>query len=193
MIGIRPSATAGTRRRRTGAPLAVIAAAVASVFATTGCQQPKTPAQQVESMRLEPNIIEVATFFGTSPIGHVPGQTEPGGLVISALYLFTPDGTGGVKGVFGDGLIHIKLYVVNVDEQGSRARTLAKEWVYTPEQAMPYRTIRPSIMGYAYQIHCAWGDADVLGKDVEVEVEFERRDGRIISSRPKSLKIPTEL
>ncbi len=162
-------------------------------LAAAGCQTPPGGGPAGRALQdLEPNVIKIVTFWGQSPFGPVGGGSKPGGFVIGALYLVAPTEKGGERGVFGDGIIHVYMYVLEKAADGKTVnRRLAKEWLYTPEQALPYRTKRPFLGGYGYQLHCAWGDADVLGKRIEIEVRFERKDGRVITGRPKQYIVPT--
>ncbi|MBN1491029.1 MAG: hypothetical protein JXA69_14035 [Phycisphaerae bacterium] len=155
-----------------------------------GCVEPTTGPVQIAQAPLEPNVIEIATFFSANPFGPVGGSSTPGGFRIGALYLMAPNEQGQSVGVFADGIIHVYLYSVEKDAEGMSARHLVRDWTFDPVQAMPYRAKKATVLGYGYQLHCVWGDADVLGRDVEIEVHFARKDGRLITSTPKAFKVP---
>ncbi len=178
---------------RTGLAAAVLGLVVATM---SGCgPQPNTSGvdriDSADPERLEPNVVKIRTFWTQSPFGRVGGSTKPAGFVLAAMYLVTPTPNGGERGVFGDGIIHVYLYVLERGEDGKYSkRRLVREWLYDPEQAKPFRTKRPYVGGYGYQLHCAWGDVDLCGKRVEIEVHFERRDGQIVRAVPKQFIVP---
>ena len=159
-------------------------------FFIVGCAGPTAGPARIAQAPLEPNVIEIATFFSANPFGPVGGSSTPGGFRIGALYLMAPNEQGRSVGVFADGIIHVYLYAVEKDAEGKPTRRLVRDWTYDPVQAMPYRAKKATVLGYGYQLHCVWGDADVLGKDVEIEVHFARKDGRLITSTAKAFKVP---
>lgn len=173
-------------------------ALAAACLAVAACEEPAggpyAAGGERRGEKLETNIISIAAFFTHNPFGPVGGSNTPGGFRIGALYLSapvrSPEGKTGEEGVFADGIIHVYMYEV---QGGPKTRTerLAREWLFDAEQARPYRSKKKTAMGYGYQLHCAWGDADVLGKNVEVQINFERTDGRVISSRRYGFKVPT--
>jgi len=173
-----------------------VSVAVGGVLAP-GCQMPPASqparlspaAQEVANAPLEPNIIAVIARYGLDPFGRMGGSPRTNAFAISALYLIasTPEGN---KGVFGDGIIHVYMYVLEKDQAGRPARRLAREWTFTPEQAMPFRVKKKTVLGHAYRLHCSWGEEDYLGKRIEIEVTFERRDGRVVRSTPHVATVP---
>jgi hypothetical protein len=52
------------------------------------------------------------------------------------------------------------------------------------------RTTREYELGWAYQPHYYWGEADVQGMEVEVVVWYESPTGRKVYARPQFLKVP---
>lgn len=174
------------------------ASAQVSCLLLAACQAPPAGSSTTSAApeKLESNIIQIAAFFDHNPFGPVGGKPGPGGFRVGALYLLAPvvgpDGKRREQGVFGDGIIHVYLWTLEKNAEGKTERHLAREWVFTPEQARGYRSLKRYPLGYGYQLHCAWGDADVLGKNVEIEIRYERTDGRIITSRPRSFRVPTQ-
>ncbi len=165
--------------------------AVLALAAGGGCAMPPGGAasQRAADPTLNPNIIKVIPFYGQNPFGTVGGGGKTNGFVIQALYLVAPTEKG-EEGVFGDGIIHVSMFVIEPDGEGRPQRRLVREWLFDPEQARPYRTKKRYVGGYGYQLHCPWGDADVLGKRIEIEVSFERRDGQVVRSRPRPFVVP---
>ncbi|MGB9623933.1 MAG: hypothetical protein ACPMAQ_03645 [Phycisphaerae bacterium] len=164
--------------------------AVLALAAGGGCAMPPGGAgTRAADPTLNPNIIKVIPFYGQNPFGTVGGGGKTNGFVIQALYLVAPTEKG-EEGVFGDGIIHVSMFVIESDGEGHPQRRLVREWLFDPEQARPYRTKKRYVGGYGYQLHCAWGDADVLGKRIEIEVSFERRDGQVVRSRPRPFVVP---
>lgn len=140
--------------------------------------------------RLEPNIVQVIPRYKLDPFGRTAGSDRTNGFYISALYLAAPGPKGYTVGVFGDGIIHVYMYVIDRTPEGKEKRTLVREWLFDPEQARKFRSRKLTVTGHGYQIHCPWGDADVLDKTVDIEVAFERKDGRVISSLPRRFRVP---
>lgn len=181
---------AGDRELGTGRSGSAFRRLLASLIllAVVGCQQP-LGGRRPGDVRLETNIIKVVPFFSQSPFGSTGGGGKTNGFVIHALYLVAPTETG-ETGVFGDGIIHVSMFVVESAADGKTTRRLVHEWLFDPEQAAPYRSKKRYVGGYGYQLHCPWGDADVLGKKVEIEVNFERRDGQVVRSRSRQFVVP---
>jgi len=149
----------------------------------------KLSVEQVERARLERDIVAIAPHYNPYPwLLFDVTNPRPQGFKIDALYLISAK-TG--KGVFGDGIIRVKMYRVERDEAGAGKRTLVHVWEFDPQAALPYRCVRRTVLGYGYQLHLKWpDDCDVLGKEISVVVEFVRRDGKVIRSHPKSFIVP---
>jgi len=148
----------------------------------------KPTSAQVAEM-LEPNIISVHAYTDAMNCWiWNDDRSAPRGVIIKALYL-----TGGPsgKGVFGDGIIRPKLYVMERDREGKRQWHLVKEWSYDVDQAMGYRTNREFLPGWGYRLHLKWGDEiDLCGREVRLIVEFERKDGIVVRSGKTDRKVP---
>jgi hypothetical protein len=108
------------------------------------------------------------------------------------------------KGVFGAGTIRVVMFE---DLSGSRGRdaggkvdledAIGKklyEWELTPEQATPYRVLRRAnkkhVLGDGYQLRLSWGDLDLAGKNVALQLEYVRGDGQRVVRKPFWLQIP---
>jgi len=185
---------------RRGNGSAMIVAALSAALLSTGCTnqlqttQPQardnsksaqpTPAQ-VRQM-IDPNVVGVAAFYDPfNPWLWTEDHGKPRGLLIRALYL---QGSKG-KGVFGDGTIRPKLYVREI-QNGQEQWQLAKEWSYTVDQAMNYRTNREFALGWGYRLGLPWGDLNLAGREVRIIVEFERNNGQIVASDKKDFLVP---
>jgi len=169
---------------------------VASSWAMCGCaasspaamRKPVLTAEEAVNMPLEENILSVAAFYPSiTPWIFTDDRSRVRGVVISSLYLGGPDHLG----VFGDGMIRPRLYVLDADKENPQPPQLLKEWSYDPEQAMPFRSKKRSMMGYGYRFHLMWGDElDLAGKDIRITVVFERLDGTLIHSGSKEFRVP---
>jgi hypothetical protein len=116
-------------------------------------------------------------------------RTHVRGIVISALYLEGPN----VLGVFGDGIIRPRLYVLGEDGDKNSKPQLVKEWSFEPEEAMPFRSKKRTMLGRGYRLHLIWGDElDLSGKDIRMVVVFERRDGVLLYSGKKDFQVPRD-
>jgi hypothetical protein len=152
----------------------------------------KMTVEEVENSPLASDIVEVHTHYNLFPwLQYDMTDPRPQGFVISALFLVS-NKTG--KGAFADGLITVKMYRVDRDEQRHESRTLVHTWQFTPQQAMPYRAVKRTVVGLGYQLHLHWPDnLDLIGREIVVMVEFTRPDGRVIRSGTKFLKVPDKV
>jgi len=136
---------------------------------------------------LEANVVGVIAYYSAhNPFIWTEDKTAPRGVIIEALYLEGRDG----KGVFGDGVIRPKMYVSEMKPDGTRDWVLTKEWKYEVEEAIPFRSKRPTVGGWGYRLHLVWGDMDIKGREIRIIVSFERRDGIVITSRKKDFRVP---
>ncbi len=149
-----------------------------------GLNRPKSAADQ----GLVSDIVGVVASTSSSPWINFEREVYPNPDGISVLLYLISGRTG--KGAFGDGVIHATMYAVNKTRDGRRQREKVHEWCLEPDQAYPYRIKEEFAVGWAYGLRLCWGDADVLGKDIMLEFEFERPDGTIIKSQPRSLRVP---
>jgi hypothetical protein len=141
-------------------------------------------AKRVLRMKPDPNIIEVGHFY--TPFRHwiwTEDQARVQGTWISSLYLYGNT----QKGVFGDGIIRPRVYLLERNERGGMEPRLIKEWAFDVEAAMPFRSMTASVQGYGYRLPLVWGDLDLTGKEIRVIVVFERRDGRPVPSSKMDL------
>jgi len=146
-----------------------------------GCASITNPARS--------DIVRVATFFNSQRIWlnfDAPPTREPQGLKFS-VFLTASDRE---LGVFGDGTIHVDLFQTQGTPDSAANRVHLKRWSFNAEQARPFRAKKPTRYGWGYGLRLPWGDLDVRGKEIQIIVSFERRDGRVISGLPQYLKVP---
>jgi hypothetical protein len=175
---------------------ALVGVAVVGLTAMTGCGPQAgisvDPMRQhpIAKVPLDPDIIRVVKFFSISPwINFDPNNSrKPGGFAVEALYLVSARTE---RGAFGDGIIRVIMTAVDRDEKGKKVVREVQRWSFDPEEALPYRLKEKQVLGYGYQLRCNWGDADVLGKEIAIRVEFERRDGRVITGQANHFLVPT--
>jgi hypothetical protein len=144
-------------------------------------------AEETREAPAEATIVKVLTIWQAQPsiIDPTDGVT-PIGLQLT-LYLIDDQ----QRGVFGDGIIRLRMVVVDRDPTGRVLdRQQVKTWEWTTAQAIPFRSRRVTYLGQGYGLLATWGDVDVLGKEIEVHPEFVRQDNRIVTGAVKSLKIP---
>ncbi len=169
--------------RVTGLMLAMIVPIVCG----TGCLDAQP---NVARMKLDADIVQVKKFYSAAPwlSFDEAGDPNPEGFKV-AVYLISAQ-TG--KGAFGDGDIEVVIYSHPKSEIGKPPAkpVVEKKWVFSPEDAMPYRVKIEAVMGFSYGLRLSWGDVDLLGKTVSVNINFRRRDGRLIQSSPKWLRVP---
>ena len=139
---------------------------------------------------LDPDIIRAVAIYSKNPwLNFDPTNSRrPGGFTFKSLWLVSARTE---RGAFGDGIIRVVMTMVDKDESGNKVMREVQTWSYDPEEALPYRAKEKQLLGYGYQLRCKWDDADVLGKEVGIRVEFERKDGRIIVGQTNHFKVPT--
>jgi hypothetical protein len=92
------------------------------------------------------------------------------------------------KGVAEDGVIKTRMYRVDPTGPDKTTRTLVREW---DVDTAGLHTYRSGVLGEGYKLSFEWAKEDaVLGKEIEIVVSFEGRDGRVIRSQTKALRVP---
>jgi len=146
-----------------------------------------SPAQVAQL--LEPNVVGVAAIYDPfNPWIRSENKTAVRGAKIGALYLIGPEG----KGIFGDGVIRPKLFLGKRGPLGkiTWGDRPAKEWAFSVEQAIPFRSKRRNAFGWGYSLFLDWRDMDFAGKDIRIVISFERGDGAVVTSDSKDLRVP---
>ncbi len=96
------------------------------------------------------------------------------------------------KGVFVPGEIRTALEVLEPLPDGTYARELVHEWRFDQREAAGFRILRKSIIGDSYGFVLPWpAHADVAGREVQVQFEYTRHDGRVIARRGSRFCVPT--
>lgn len=140
------------------------------------------------------DIVAIRQFYVTEPWV----RDEEGRVVgIMARVYFVPATKSDnevPKGVFVRGTIKAALFTLNVRADGTYERQLAHEWSFTPQQAEVFRVLKPSLMGYSYALVLRWPqELDVMGREVQVMISYEREDGKTIAARGTRFRIPLPL
>jgi hypothetical protein len=130
----------------------------------------------------------MAAFYPSiSPWIFTDDRSRVRGIVIASLYLGGPNHLG----VFGDGIIRPRVYVLDTGKKDPEPPQLVKEWSFEPEEALGFRSKKRTMVGYGYRFHLFWDDdLDLAGKDIRMTVVFERRDGMLIHSGRKEFRVP---
>ncbi len=139
---------------------------------------------------LDPDIVQLVTFYSNNPFMSFDdaGDPNPEGLKVEALYAISGKTK---KGAYGDGLTRFKMYVIHRSPKEQPWGELLKTWEFTPEQAVGWRVTRKvPHLGWPYQFHLNWGEADVAGQEIRIVPEFVRRDGQIVRGTAKDLRVP---
>ena len=154
-----------------------------------GCVRPEP---NVATMPGETDVIAVKKFYAPVPwlSFDEAGDANPEGFKVT-LYLVSARTD---KGAFGDGDIIVSLYEYDPRPASRtyqpRPPELFKQWVLDPAAVLPFRAKRPTFLGYGYQLRLNWGDIDILGKTISINIDFRRRDGRLIRGQPQSFQVP---
>jgi hypothetical protein len=142
--------------------------------------------EEVIRMR-EPNVVGISCLYDPfNPWLWNSERTHIKGVKVGALYLLGPESTG----VFGDGVIRPRIYVLQRDQQGKADYKLLKEWSFNTQEAIPFRAKRRTRWGWGYGLFLSWGDLDLTGRDIRLIVNFERLDGLVIAGNKKDWRVP---
>ena len=164
---------------------------VLSAWGGAGCEGPQGNRSlmraNVRFARTSENVIQIHKFFATEPWLRFRRDAELDGIKVNALYLV--DGRTG-KGAFGEGTIVVNLYRIDREPSGDDVATMVYEWSYDTEQAMPFRSTKRSMLGWGYQLRLHWGELELAGKQIELEILFERSDGRVVGSPTTRFRVP---
>ncbi len=92
------------------------------------------------------------------------------------------------KGIAANGLIRARMYRLDRTASGKAVRTLVREWPILTEGL---HTFHSMVFGEGYKLQFCWDkDDDVLGRDVQIVMTFERPDGCIVRGQTKGWKVP---
>lgn len=169
-------------------------AAIVVALAVAGCQdekgelkgfeqKPKAPSEALAS-----DIYAIYKFF-PQDMWRKKDATDgnPDGFNVT-IYLVSGETK---KGAFGDGIIKVTMDIVADGPDGLKEYMPVQTWEFSPEEAKPFRTTRPAIGGWAYQLYLFWDpDVDVLNKEIRISISYVRTDGKEILSRPTHRRVP---
>ena len=94
------------------------------------------------------------------------------------------------RGVLTRGVLQTQMYRRDRQPDGTVQRTEVCAW--TQDLADIPHTTREFELGWAYVPHLHWGDASVLGSEVEIVNWYEAPDGRKVYARTQTLKVPAQ-
>ncbi len=114
----------------------------------------------------------------------IEGDPNPEGFKFN-MYLVSRK-TG--RGIIAKGVLQSRMYVTDrlPDETTQRREVCA--WTRDLDQVV--RTTREYELGWGYQPRFYWGDADVLGRSIEIVTWYEAPNGRKVYARTHSERVP---
>lgn len=180
---------------QSGIRAVLLALAAAGVLLAAGCVQPEQGlggpdgaiVDTVARMPTEPSVVSVVAFYkSTAPWLWNADRTRVSGIYVSALYLLGSKGLG----VFGDGIIRPRMFVVETGKDGKRQARVVKEWAFNVEEAVPFRAKEKKTLGWGYGLPLPFGDLDVSGREIQMVICFERSDGRLVTSSKQTFLVP---
>jgi hypothetical protein len=179
-------ARAGRFSRMLGMRTVVLALLAVAVLA--GCEAPrKNDGLAATRVPTEPNVMRTVALYDQYACWmRNEDKTRITGIYVGAVYLLGPEG----KGVFGDGVIRPKLYIMEKNEEGQKVPRLAKEWSFNVEEAMMFRAKEKRAWGWGYGLPLGLGGVDIEKKEIQLVISFERSDGARCSSAPKYFLVP---
>ena len=94
------------------------------------------------------------------------------------------------KGAFVPGKILIWLYSMHRGPDGQLERRFVHGWEMDEQEAMNWRVRFERRLGYQYGFPILWPpDADLAGKQVEIQFGYERKDGKIIEGSVRRFRV----
>lgn len=94
-------------------------------------------------------------------------------------------------GAFVSGTIQVNLYLVERGEDGEVHRGIIHTWELDPKKAADFRYTKVAVGGYMYGLILAWPEKfNLHGRHIEIEIQYIRGDGQVISYPPKLYHVP---
>jgi hypothetical protein len=136
---------------------------------------------------VDAKVVKLICFWQNEPFIIDPVDAiRPVGFQLT-MYLLNDEG----KGIFGDGVIRIRMVGLERDDAGVIVdRKLLRKWTWDVEEAMPFRSKRTTYLGWGYGLLVTWDRSENFTGEVQILPEFVRRDNRTVTGSAKSLKIP---
>lgn len=95
------------------------------------------------------------------------------------------------KGAFVPGKILIWLYSMRREPDGQLERQFVRGWEMDEQEAMSWRVRFERKLGHQYGFPVLWPrDADLAGKQIEIQFGYERKDGKIIEGSVRRFRVP---
>jgi hypothetical protein len=113
------------------------------------------------------------------------GDPNPEGFSCEVLLMSRETG----RGMLADGTLQARMYRVDIMPDGTVQRPLVFESWAVDTKSIPH-SLQETAFGYVYVPTFLWGDADVLGRDVEIVIEYQSLDDVKIRSKPHSSRVP---
>lgn len=177
------------RRKR---PLRIAAACVA-LMTIAACKSPPKTAQpkppppiDVERVVLRDDIVVIRQFWSHLP--WIVGENDRIAGFFATTYFVSGETE---KGAFVPGRILAWLYELLRQTDGTSKRQVVHTWELDHDAAMGFRVRKLAVGGYYYGLVLSWPpDIDVSGKLIEIELGYERTDGRVIVAKPRRFRVP---
>ncbi len=166
----------------------VLAVAGPLALLSAGCElfgrrEPEPPAERDD-------IVAIRQYYSTQPWTWDP-EGRVSGILARVYFLPTGDAKGNLKGTFVPGTIRAQLHALSLRPDGTYARELLHEWVLPPDEARPFRTVKPSILGESYAFVLRWpSELKVAGREIQVTFSYQRQDGRVVSQPSTRFRVP---
>lgn len=168
-----------------------IPGAIAAAMSVAGCAQDhqglallRPKASNAPANRAN-DVSNVVCFFPANmwQSFDVEGDTKPEGF---AFVLYLVSGKTG-KGSYVDGQLKVSMYKFDRAPDGSKVRSLAQDWSVDTRDLPKRKATR---LGVGYQPYMYWGDTKVLGKEIEIMVQYRSPSGQRVVGQTVHLKVP---
>jgi hypothetical protein len=153
-----------------------------------GCE---SPGPDYRAPRLRDDIVEIHQYL-MRPAWVKDEEGRINGLRVRTYFLpGTPAGKDIAKGVFVSGTFTCSLYALGPRPDGTHQRELVHTWSFDARGAAGFRMTRASIMGESYGLFLIWpDDVDPTGREIMLDVKYQRRDGRVVAYRGARMRVP---
>lgn len=160
-----------------------------SGYAGTGIKGVEVKPQKTidaQTIPTQDDIYEVVHFWQQLP--WLYEGNKPVGFKVPTYFLSSQTR----KGTYVSGPIFVSLFRFDRAKGPEFARQLAYRWELSPADAMPFRIAKQTLLGYGYGFMLKWPDElDVAGREIDVEISYQRGDGRTIKGSSKRLRVPS--
>ncbi len=182
MFPLRSARGWTVNRFRSDVRLILIAAAVL----VCGCEALGPRGAAAPAPAADQDIVEVYTYLEGDPWVR-DGDGRIVALKMRAYFVSRASG----KGRFVPGLVNASSSLALPRKSGGFERFRLYEWQFNELETTSFRIKKPSVLGDSYGFVLRWPDKlNLMGQQIEVQLGYQRGDGREIKAPTRQLEVP---